>query len=420
MDTTSQQVLTEEIALENPTTGKRLDGVIFTGTGRELITSVSATTGLPGMTILDAIVHRLLVQKGADWTSVILSEYMELFDDSSGIFSVVWDKTTKQFVSHGCTFQSIAHPFAALLAHIRTIDEFKGMGLGTRVTESVTAAAFARGAQLVVLATDDKIHRLADGGRAAHSMYSRMGYTILGEKRLADTVDWMMAIDHCIFDECQKSKSGAERFPQQPDDNIQDSQEQLVERIRNDFGPHADSEQMEIGPVSPGDLANLFVLLNLCPEVDFQLKLSSWDVHHGPEAERNFITTLRQAIVDQDRLQDATQVVRNSNGSIVAVCAAQQQSPFTRQSYRIDFYCLPQFLKSKRSEIIGLVQQTIVRIESSHECPHPCELVFSGIDAEKCSLFESLNFVRNEHRTNYYGPDGNQAFAAVDFIRELK
>lgn len=421
MTKSSQSVLTQEIVAENPINGHCLDGMLFVGQGSDVVLAIRDATGLSSLAILDSIVHRLLVQKGTDWTSVILSEYLDLYNDSAGLFALVWDKTTQQLVSHGCTFRSTKHPWAAILAHIRTLDNFKGLGLGTLVTEAVTSAAFDCGAEIVVLETDDKLHRLAQGGQAAHSMYSRIGYAILGEKRLADTVDWMMAVNKDIFDQCQKTKEAlGGKYPKEPAAEITHAQEQFIDGVRQDFSRAASvAEGVAVESVSSGDLANVFVLLNLCPADDFRLKLSSWSVQHGPETERNFIATLRQAIVDQDRLQDATMVARNSRGAIVALCAAQQFAPFTRQTFAIDFYCLPQFLIANHEVVIGLVKQTISRIESTKERPHPCRLTFTGIDERKCSLFSSLDFTCNQNSTAFYGPAGLVDFSANEYVRVL-
>ena len=417
-----QCVLTIEMVTENTSNGHCLDGTLFVGKGSDVVLAISEATGLSTLAILDFIVHRLLVHKGADWTGVILSEYLGLYNDSAGLFALVWDETTQQLVSHGCTFRSTKHPWAAILAHIRTLDDFKGLGLGTRVTEAVTSAAFDCGAKLVVLETDDKLHRLAQGGQAAHAMYSRIGYAILGEKRLADTVDWMMAINKDIFVQCQEAKLKLDgKFPKEPAEEILQAQEEFVDGVRQDFSQAASiADAFAVEPISPGDLANVFVLLNLCPLDDFRLKLSSWGVQHGPEAERNFIATLRQAIVDQDRLQDATMVARNSSGAIVAICAAQQLAPFTRQTFTIDFYCLPQFLVASHEVVFGLVKQTIKRIEFANERPHPCRLTFTGIDERKCSLFTSLDFTCNLNPTSFYGPTGQVDFSANEYVLVLE
>src|SRR5690606_15947192 len=133
-------------------------------------------------------------------------------------------------------------------------------------------------------------------------------------------------------------------------------------------------------PVGPGDLASLFLLLNLCPPDDFRIKLHAWQVEQGPELERTFIATLRQGIVDQDRLQDATMVLRDGRGAIAAVCAARQLAPFTRQTFAIDFYCLPALLSSRRGVVIELVERTLSRIVASPLRPHPCRLEFHGVD----------------------------------------
>src|SRR5690606_38241800 len=118
-----------------------------------------------------------------------------------------------------------------------TLDDFKGLGLGTLVTEQVTAAAFERHSSVVVLETDDKLNRLAAGGRAAHSMYSRLGYAVLGEKRLADTIDWMMVVDEPIFRGCQKAKvAEGGKLPAKSTPTIAAAQQHLVTTTRLSFG----------------------------------------------------------------------------------------------------------------------------------------------------------------------------------------
>ncbi len=369
-----------------------------------------------GTDVLDSVVNRLLVKKGSDWTSVILSEYVGLYPDSLGTFSLVWDKRTKQFVSHGSVFQSAAHPGAGLVAHIRTADDFKSLGLGTLVTEEVTGAAFEQGARLVVLATDDKLHRVEQGERAATAMYSKIGYSILAEKRLADTVDWLMVIDRACYELCQQEKqAGGGRFPKQVSPEVNGLQKQLVQQTRSRLG--AKRAGGGATPVSDGDMASLFLLMNLCPDEDFRLKLFAWSVHLGPEFERTFITTLRQAIVDQDRLQDASLVLRDAGGSIVAVCAACQVAPFTRNTMQIDFYCLPEFLRNNPDELSGLVSATLERIQSSGTAPRPCRLVFTGIDPTKVAVFESLDFLETTAACPFFGPDGEIAFEAKEYVR---
>ena len=194
------------ITARRPGRGTQIEGRIFTGSGPEVVRAIAAHARVESLDALAAIVNGLLVNKGADWTAAILSEYVGLYEDSLGTFSVVWDDATSQPVSHGSVFQSSRHPWAALVAHIRTADAFRGLGLGTLVTEEVADAAFRQGAGVVVLATDDKINRLDQGERAADSLYSRLGFIILGEMRLADTIDRMMVIDEEQFREVQRRK----------------------------------------------------------------------------------------------------------------------------------------------------------------------------------------------------------------------
>lgn len=405
------------IVAANPKSGVGIDGVVFTGSGRAVVKAVAAHAGLESLDVLEAIVTRFLVKKGADWTAPILSEYVGLYDDSLGTFCLVWDDTTGQLAAHGSIFQSRRQPWAALLAHIRTADEFRGLGLGTLVTEEVTSAAFRQGAGLVILATDDKLHRVAQGERAAHSMYSKIGYAILGERRLADTIDWLMAVDQPFFQEVQRQKTAAGgQLASVSDHEMTLAKRRLVERVRAKF---SSVQSGTIEPVGAGDLASLFLLLNLCPENDWKLKLLSWQIQHGPEAERTFITTVRQAIVDQDRLHDASFVLRNDDGAIAAICAAQLVAPFSQQTYAIDMYCLPALLEAAPERIHELVRRTIEHIGSSPMAPRPCWLAFTGIDSDKIQLFESLGFTASDRTTSYGLPDGAAVLEAREYRLQL-
>jgi hypothetical protein len=311
----------------------------------------------------------------------------------------------------------MAHPWTGLLAHVRTADQYQGLGLGTLVTEQVTAAAFAHGVKLVALATDDKVYRQEQGERAAHSMYSRLGYTMLGELELADTVDRLMVINAPILRSVQSTKQqNGGRYPANSTEALVRMQSQFVEETRARFGI---CSGITIEPLGAGDLANLFLLLNLCPPDDFRLKLSSWRIHQGPEIERAFITTQRNAIVDKDRLHDASLVLRDSDGAILAVCAAQQLEPFTLQAYVIDFYCLPQLLRSSSQRICELVRHTIERVTASPDRPRPCRLSFTGVDPEKITLFESLGFNRTSAAAQFFGSPGRVAFEALEYSMKL-
>lgn len=386
-----------------------IDGRVFTGTGQKVVRAVAEYTGVDPLGLLSAIVSNLLVPKGADWTAVILSEYMGLYRDSRGLFSLVWDDNTRQLVAHGSVFQSVSNPWTGLLAHIRTLEGFKGLGLGTLVTEQVTAAALDHGAGVVVLATDDKIHRVDQGERAAHSMYSRLGYAILGETRLADTIDWLMAIDKPLLAASRNSSDSQQ---------VAATKGEFITRTRGQFA--AATSELRTEPVTAGDLAGLFLLLNLCPENDFRLKLTSWQIHYGPELERTFITTLRQAILDQDRLQDASQVLRDSEGRLLAVCAAQLIAPFTRRTYGIDFYAVPEFVRNHGARIANLVRSTIDRIRESSLATRPCTVSFVGIDEMKIDVFESLGFVSSGARTLYCDSTTGEAISAREFVLPLK
>ena len=100
-------------------------------------------------------------------------------------------------------------------------------------------------------------------------------------------------------------------------------------------------------------MANLFLLMNLCPPDDFRVKLAAWGVQLGPEMERGYIVTVRPAIADRDRLEDASLALRDGQGAILAVCAAQRAFPFSRNAMRIDFYCLPQFFAANRPAVVA-------------------------------------------------------------------
>jgi len=411
-------VLIREFSLANPHSGTPFRGKVFTGPGRSVVEQLAQDTGQSEGVILETIVKQLLVKKGADWTSPILSEYLGLYEDSLATFALVWDLQGRQLVAHGAMFQSIANPTAGLVAHIRTLDSARGLGLGTLVTEEVTRAAFARGAQIVTLATDDKRHRLKQGEKAAHSLYSRLGYTILAEKELADTVDWLMAIDSPSL-ECGQAVRQANdgRFPDESPQHLRELQQRLVAETRARFTSKLGNER--ILALGDGDLANLFLLLNVSPPDDFLLKLSSWSVHHGPEFERAYVVAGRPAIVDRDRLEDASLTLLDAHGIVVAVCAARQAAPFTRHAISIDFYCVPLFLKNNQSAVKNLVTATLTRIQQSSNRPRPCRVLFSGVDADKIAVFRDMGFTRTPNSYSYLTPDGKLAFEAAEYKKRL-
>jgi hypothetical protein len=407
-------VQVREVAIVHPKTQARFEGLVFTGSGREVVERISRETDQSGAAVLDTIVNRLLVKKGADWTNVILSEYLGLYDGSSGTFSLVWDKASRRLVAHGSVFRSKSPGGAALVAHIRTDDACQGVGLGTLVTEEVTRAAFQQGSQVVVLGTDDKRHRIQQGEKAAYTMYAKLGYAILAERELTDTVEWLMVVDRPIFDLCQQEKQAAGgRFPKDSISSIRAMQQSLIENVREQFSRKVIDGQTS--PVGQGDLANLFLLMNLCPPDDFQLKLASWGIHFGPEIERGFTVNVRPAIADCDRLEDASQALRDRRGSILAVCAARRAFPFTRNAIEIDFYCLPRFFCSNRPAVVELVKATLARIGHSAAKPCPCRVLFSGIDEGKIRLLQELGFSPTGNTYSYYTAEGQQSFSAGEW-----
>jgi len=411
-------VQVQEVAVAHPTARSRFEGLVFTGPGREVVQRVAGETSQSGTAVLESIVHRLLVKKGADWTNAILSEYLALYDDSSGTFALVWDKSSRELVAHGSVFQSKTHAGAALVAHIRTDEGCQGCGLGTLVTEEVTRAALQQGAQVVVLGTDDKRHRILQGEKAAHRMYSKLGYAILAEKELTDTVEWLMVVDRPIFERCQQEKqAGGGRFPEATPQDVADMQRCLIENVREQFGRElADGRT---SPVGQGDMANLFLLMNLCPPGDFRIKLAAWGVQLGPEMERCYLVNVRPAIADRDRLEDASLALRDRHGSILAVCAARRAFPFTRNAMDIDFYCLPRFLAANRPAVVGLVEAVLTRIEQSTERPSPCRILCSGVDQEKIRIFEDLGFASTGNTYPYFTAEGKPAFQAREWEKTL-
>jgi hypothetical protein len=405
-----------EITVNRPKAGGRFEGIVFTGGGREVVEQVSRETAQSGAAVLDSIINRLLVKKGADWTAPILSEYLGVYDDSVGTFSLVYDKSSRQLVAHGCSLQSKAHGGAALVAHIRCDDAYRGLGFGTLVTEEVTQAAFQKGAQVVVLGTDDKRYRIQQGEKAACGMYSKLGYAILAEKELTDTIEWLMVVDAKLLERCQQVRqAGGGRFPSPMPADVAEMQKVLVEGIREQFGqPLSDGE---ISPVGEGDLANLFLLMNLCPPDDFRVKVVPWGVQLGPEMERCYLVKVRPAIADCDRLEDASLALRDRHGAILAVAAAQRVFPFTLNVMQIDFYCLPRFFAANRPAVVALVEAVLARIEQSPQRSSPCRLLFSGIDPEKQRLFADLGFVPTATVHPYFTADGQPAFQACECER---
>jgi hypothetical protein len=416
MQEQASTVQVRDVALVHAKTASRLEGLVFTGPGREVVERIGRETSQSGTAVLDAIVHRLLVKKGADWTNAILCEYMGLYDDSVGTFSLVWDKSSRRLVAHGSVFQSKTHAGAGLVAHIRTEDSVRGLGLGSLVTEEVTRAALQQGAQVVVLGTDDKRHRIQQGERAACGMYSKLGYAILAEKELTDTVEWLMVVDQQLLQRCQEEKqAGGGRFPAATPPDVAELQRGLVEDVRERFSQRLADGQAS--PVSQGDMANLFLLMNLCPADDFRVKLVPWGVQLGPEMERCYLVGVRPALADCDRLEDASMALRDRRGSIVAVCAAQRASPFTRNVMRIVFYCLPRFLAANQPAVVALVEAVLARIEKSSERPSPCRLLFSGVDEEKIALFEKLGFSPTCNTHAYFSAEGKPLFEAREWER---
>ncbi len=249
-------------------------------------------------------------------------------------------------------------------------------------------------------------------------MYAKLGYAIVAEKQLTDTIEWLMVVDRGLFERCQRKKqAGGGRFPAAIPADAAEMQRGLVESVRRQFSQRlADGKT---SPVGEGDMANLFLLMNLCPADDFRVKLVPWGVQLGPEMERCYLVGVRPAIADCDRLEVASLALRDRHGAIMAVCAAQRVLPFTRNAMRIDFYCLPQFLAANRPAVVALVEAVLARVEQSSERPSPCRLLFSGVDAEKIALFERLGFSPTANTHPYFTAEGELAFEAREWQKTL-
>lgn len=400
--------------------GEAFEGTAYVGGGAEVIEAVAKRFGRSPLAVLEEIVKGLLVKKGADWTATILGEYVGLYAPSRGAFCVVAEKATGKLVAHAVVFQSSVHPTAGLLAHVRTADGWGGLGLGTLVTEEVTRAAFEAGAKVVVLETDDRLVRKKEGERAAFGVYGKIGYAVLAEERKGEgeARGWLMAIDAELLargQEAKRANGGA--FPSEHGEEIGRRQEAFGAETRRRFG--VEVKEARIEAVNAGDLAGLFLLLNLHPPDDFRLKLAAWGVVSGAELERSFVVSVRPAVLDRDRLEEAGQVLREPTTGIVAVCAARLMAPFSRRIYEMDFYCLPEFLATNEARVRALVEATIERIRRAAERPRPCRLRFSGVDAAKVRLMTELGFGRSGSGRAYPGM-GDAALKEVnDYERVL-
>ena len=393
-------------------------GYVFTGGGLDFLKVVSSRINQDGSFVLDSVINNLLVNKGIDWSGTILNEYLNIFKYSTGTFSLVWDLKTEQFVAHGAVFQSKKDPEIGLVAHIRTHESFKYLGFGTLVTENVTRAGFENNASIILLATDDKLNRIESGEKAAYSLYSKIGYSILAEKTMIDTVDWLMIIDKHIFNFCQQEKKNNHgKFPPKTPEYIKQEQYKLIKKIRNEF--YKKKGNLKVQKVTDGDLAGLFCLLTLCPEVDFKVKLDSWDVHYGPEIERSFVVNIRPALLDLNRLEDGSLLLRDTNGLILAVCSAKLAAPFSKNRYKIDFYCFPEFLTNNQKIIYNFIKNAIKNLQNNKFIPKPCYLSFCGVDKVKISIFENFNFKKTGNSSQFYKQNGTLDYETYEYIREM-
>lgn len=357
-------------------TGQIFEGALHVGNGIAVVESAALATGRSTLSILEEIVKGLLVQKGVDWTGTILNEYLGLYLESRGVFALVTEKESGRLVAHAAVFSSACAAGAGLLAHVRAAQGWGGYGLGTLVTEAVTGAALAEGVPFVVLETDDRLFRAKQGERAAYGMYERLGYTVLRERRDADSAAWIMVINARIFALGQRlnsapapSENGRARMGRE--------QARLVTRLRALYS--LPTGKLRLEPVRAGDLGGLFLLLNLHPPRDFTGRVASWGVRDGPEFEREFVVRIRPVLAAGTPPEDVSVVLRDSRLGIVAVCAARR-SP-ARSVYEVDFYCVPGLLRRRRGVVRELVRAVRQRIKT--EAPDTALVAVPATDRRK-------------------------------------
>ena len=123
----------------------------------------------------------------------------------------------------------------------------------------------------------------------------------------------------------------------------------------------------------------------------------------------------RPAIVDRDRLEDASLTLLDAHGIVVAVCAARQAAPFTRHVISIDFYCVPLFLKNNESAVKNLVTATLTRIQQVRPTdPGPAGSCSPAWMCTNCCLPGHGIPLAPPNSYSYLTPDGKLAFEAAD------
>jgi len=378
-------------------------------TGPAIIAEIAGLAEKDGASVLSEISRSLLVSKGADWTVPILGEYLQLQPDSACLFALAWDRCSHQLVGHGAMFHSARYSHAGFIAHVRTKNEVKNLGGGSLIVKHLLHQAFDRGIKYLVLRTDDKLLSTEQGEKEMKSFYEQIGFTIVAEQKLSDTVHRLMALDSEVFQAVENDRSS---------DEILRLQNALrISLTRSLIGTVPSAMKME--SVQAGDLSALFLLLNACPQRDFQFKLTSWDIQNGLEFERQFIVSIRPALANQDQLEDASMVLRDELGRLLAVCAARQVMPSTRQTFQIDFYCLPVFLEHNHNHVKKLVEAVITRISQAMPKHRSITLFFRGLDEAKIGVFKNLGFDETTHFVSYSLPDLGRMIEAGEYQRIL-
>jgi len=124
-------------------------------------------------------------------------------------------------------------------------------------------------------------------------------------------------------------------------------------------------------------------------------------------------------VMDKDRLEDRSMILRDEKGFILAVCAAKQVHPFSRNTMKIDFYCFPEFVENNKDKVTQLIDETLKQIRTSERVTKPCYLSFSGIDETKITIFKDLGFKRTGNEYRYYTHEGRLAYVTEEYSLKL-
>ena len=247
-------------------------------------------------------------------------------------------------------------------------------------------------------------------------MYTKLGYAILAEKELTDTIEWLMVVDRPLLRRCRQAKqAGGGRFPAGDAPRCHRNATRRWSKMSANSSANICADG-QTSPVTDGDMANLFLLMNLCPADDFRVKLVPWGVQLGPEMERCYLVGVRPAMADRDRLEVASLALRDRHGSIMAVC--RRPAGVSVQPKRdADRLLLSAAIPGRQSPGRGRAGRGGARARSKNrrERPSPCRLLFSGVDQEKIALFEQLGFSPTDNTHPYFTAEGQPLFEAREW-----